>query len=182
MAKGLKIVPSDFNSVFSRLEALRAKHYEGAGQSNEGKNALATAFETTVVETEEKAEEKYSLMKQYLNTLRNSVFLTSLTTDTINTITTPQAGDLISFSNLEIASDVITDVESLPFTNTGNFSGFNPNGNFFTCFGFTPPRSSDFTCFSFSAPRTSNFSPFCTKCFNPFCECFASFSGSALRN
>ncbi|MCI7444554.1 MAG: hypothetical protein MSA89_15990 [Clostridium sp.] len=35
---------SDINSVFSRLEQLRRAHYEGAGQTAEGKNALASAF------------------------------------------------------------------------------------------------------------------------------------------
>lgn len=35
---------SDINSVFSRLEQLRQAHYEGAGQTVEGKNALASTF------------------------------------------------------------------------------------------------------------------------------------------
>ena len=181
MGVGSKIVPSDINSVFSRLEALRVKHYNGAGQTSAGKNALSTAFTTNVVNSNEKAVEKYSLMKQYLNTLRNSTFLTSLTTSTIDTITTPQAGDLISFANLEVASSVVTEVESMPFTNGSNFSGFHSN-----CFNFD---GTDFSCFSFhpngtnfSGFNSSNFSPFCAKCFNPFCGCFSSFSGSPIIN
>ena len=123
---------------------------------------------------------RYKVLR-YLNTLRNSTFLTSLTTSTIDTITTPQAGDLISFANLEVASSVVTEVESMPFTNGSNFSGFHSN-----CFNFD---GTDFSCFSFhpngtnfSGFNSSNFSPFCAKCFNPFCGCFSSFSGSPIRN
>ena len=151
MGVGSKIVPSDINSVFSRLEALRVKHYNGAGQTSAGKNALSTAFTTNVVNSNEEAVEKYSLMKQYLNTLRNSTFLTSLTTSTIDTITTPQAGDLISFANLEVASSVVTEVESMPFTNGSNFSGFHSN-----CFNFD---GTDFSCFSFHPNGTARRPP-----------------------
>ena len=100
---------------------------------------------------------------------------------TIDTITAPQAGDLISFANLEVASSVVTEVESMPFTNGSNFSGFHSN-----CFNFD---GTDFSCFSFhpngtnfSGFNSSNFSPFCAKCFNPFCGCFSSFSGNPIRN
>ena len=77
---------SDINSVFSRLEQLRRAHYEGAGQTAEGKNALASAFQTAPVVQTSTIEEPYTLMKSYLNALRKSVFLTTVTEEQINDV------------------------------------------------------------------------------------------------
>lgn len=176
---------SDINSVFSRLEQLRRAHYEGAGQTAEGKNALASAFQTAPVVQTSTIEEPYTLMKSYLNALRKSVFLTTVTEEQINEVTVPEAGALIEFANLNVAENLVTTLESKPSSYTTNFSGHNTTN-------FSGHNGSDFgTDFSCFMHNGSEFSPeptfsssfrVCTKCFKPFQDCFSSHRTSAFGN
>ena len=52
-------------------------------------------------------EEPYTLMKSYLNALRKSVFLTTVTEEQINEVTVPEAGALIEFANLNVAENLV---------------------------------------------------------------------------
>lgn len=147
-AQGYLALASDINSIFNRLEALRVEHYSGAGQTTAGQNALSTAFNTNPSVKEESITEPYSLMKSYLNVLRNSVFLTSITAAQVDAITVPAAGTLIKMTNIPIAENLITTIEELPSSYTTNFSSFRGsnfgfNGSNFS-FGF------DGSNFSFS--------------------------------
>ena len=62
-------------------------------------------------------------MKSYLNALRKSVFLTTVTEEQINEVTVPEAGALIEFANLNVAENLVTTLESKPSSYTTNFSG-----------------------------------------------------------
>ena len=174
---------ADINSIFSRLEQLRQAHYNGAGQTDEGKSALASAFNTAPVVQTTTIEEPYTLMKSYLNALRKSVFLTTVTDDEINEVTVPAAGALIEFYNLNAAEKLTTELEGKPSSYTTNFSGHhttNFSGHFTSDFG------TDFSCFmhdgsNFGAETFSSSFKVCTKCFNPFTPFFSSFNTSAHR-
>lgn len=114
-------------------------------------------------------EEPYTLMKSYLNALRKSVFLTTVTEEQINEVTVPEAGALIEFANLNVAENLVTTLESKPSSYTTNFSGHhttNFSGHNASNFG------TDFSCFMHNG---SEFSPeptfsssfrVCTKCFS----------------
>lgn len=131
---GKTVLASDINSIFQRLETLRSEHYNGAGQTSAGQTALQETFTTQPVEQGVKAEEPYTLMKQYLNTLRQSVFLSAITEDQVNEIVIPTAGSLIEFANYEVSDSLITTIEGLPYEESTNFSGYNPNSSFHSGF------------------------------------------------
>lgn len=130
-------------------------------------------------------EEPYTLMKSYLNALRKSVFLTTVTEEQINEVTVPEAGALIEFANLNVTENLVTTLESKPSSYTTNFSGHNTTN-------FSGHNGSDFgTDFSCFMHNGSEFSPeptfsssfiVCTKCFKPFQDCFSSHRTSAFGN
>ena len=188
--QGSTILASDINSIFSRLETLRAEHYSGAGQSSEAQAALSTPFNSSPVTQGNTIYEPYTLMKQYLNTLRNSVFLTSITSEMVDAITVPSAGTLITLTSLNTGTTLIENIEELPFTNSTNFSGFNGTnfsgfngtnfGTNFTCFNNNGTNFSSFNGTNFSSFNSSNrATPF--VCLSPFSPFFSSFKGSNNR-
>lgn len=138
---GDKIVASDVNSLFSRLNQIRIEH-NNAYQSSDVQEALGQEFNTAPAVTgASTADDTIPLMKQYINTLRKSVFLTAITDEQVDSITVPNVGDLIKYEEYGEADQLITLIETYPSTYTTNFSGFN-SGNF----GF---NGSDFRNFSF---------------------------------
>lgn len=145
---GDKIVASDVNSLFSRLNQIRIEH-NNSYQSSEVQQELSQEFNTTPAEigAAAAAADSISLMKQYVNTLRKSVFLTAITDEQVDNITVPNAGDLLKYEEYGEADQLVALIESYPSTYTTNFSGFN-SGNF----GF---NGSDFRNFSF---HSGNFS------------------------
>lgn len=119
-----KILSSDVNSVFNRLEAIRAAHYSGAGQTAAGKAALNTTFNITPTNQSALAKEPFSLMKSYLNVLRNSVFLAGITQAQVDAIEVPSAGTLIKLTSMTTGTNLISTIEGLPSSYTTNFSSF----------------------------------------------------------
>ena len=122
-------------------------------------------------------EEPYTLMKSYLNALRKSVFLTTVTEEQINEVTVPEAGALIEFANLNVAENLVTTLESKPSSYTTNFSGHN-GSNFGTDFSCFMHNGSEFS----PEPTFSSSFRVCTKCFKPFQDCFSSHRTSAFGN
>ena len=139
---GDKIVASDVNSLFSRLNQIRIEH-NNTYQPTEVQQELNQEFNTepAVAGTKAKADGTIPLMKQYINTLRKSVFLTAITDEQVDSITVPNVADLMKYEEYGEADQLIALIETYPSTYTTNFSGFN-SGNF----GF---NGSDFRNFSF---------------------------------
>lgn len=137
-----KIVASDVNSLFSRLNQIRIEH-NNAYQPSDVQEALGQEFNTApaVIGSVAAADDTIPLMKQYINTLRKSVFLTAITDEQVDSITVPNVGDLLKYEEYGEADQLVALIESYPSTYTTNFSGFN-SGNF----GF---NGSDFRNFSF---------------------------------
>lgn len=128
-----KTLASDMNSLFSRLQKIRTNHLSGAGQSSSAITSLTPAFNETPAEQGKKAQEQYTLMKQYINVLRKSVFLTTITDSEVNAIVVPEAGSLLKLTEYGVADTLITKIEGMAFTNSTNFATFfaNNNSNFF---------------------------------------------------
>ena len=139
---GDKIVASDVNSLFSRLNQIRIEH-NNTYQPTEVQQELSQEFNTepAVAGVKAKADGTIPLMKQYINTLRKSVFLTAITDEQVDSITVPNVADLMKYEEYGEADQLIALIETYPSTYTTNFSGFN-SGNF----GF---NGSDFRNFSF---------------------------------
>lgn len=150
---GDKFLASDINSLFNRLEQIRVAH-NNSYQSSSVQQELGTAFNTApaVVGAAAKADETIPLMKQYLNTLRKSVFLTAVTEEQVNQIEVPKVGDLLKYQEFGEADQLIALIETYPSSYTTNFSGF--NGNNFTNFAF---NGSNFTNFAFNGSDFFNF-------------------------
>lgn len=162
-----KILASDVNSLFNRLNEIRIAH-NNSGQSAEGQAALSQEFNTApavegkkiLAQTDGDNNGVMPLMKQYINTLRKSVYLTALTDEQINKIKVPNVGDLIKYQEYADVEQLVTIIESYPSSYTTNYSGFNSgnfnhNGNDFTNFS---NNGSDFSHFSFDGSDFTNFS------------------------
>lgn len=158
---GTKLLASDVNSLFSRLNTIRINH-NNEDQPADVQAALTPPFnETPSIVGKKPAATVDSpgtdgvggtvpLMKQYINTLRKSIFLTDVTEEQVNQIVTPSAGDLLKYLTVSSADDLITVLERHPHKYTTNFRGFNSNN-----FGF---NGSNFTNFAFNAGNFNNFS------------------------
>ena len=177
-----KALSVDVNSLFARLEDLRIAHLNStSGQTQEAIDALTAPFDTTPVEQGTVfTNEPHTLLKSYLNLLRNSTYLTDITVDDINAINIPQPGTLIKALELNVGEALIDRIEQIPTSFASefnasattvhgtNFSNFRAsatvNGTFFSGF-FT--ASSVFGTFfsdfrSASSVNGSNFSTFFT--------------------
>ena len=156
---GDKILASSIDSLFSRLEEIRAAHNNDL-QTAEVKEILSQPFNTESVKDKRiTISEAIPLMKQYINTLRNSVFLTAITDEQVNEIAVPSVNDLLKFEEFGDIDQLVSLVETYPAEYTTNFSGFNAgnfnfNGSDFTNFSF---NGSDFTHFSFNGNDFTNF-------------------------
>ena len=124
-----KTLASDMNSLFSRLQKIRTNHLSGAGQSSSAITSLTPAFNETPAEQGKKAQEQYTLLKQYINVLRKSVFLTTITDSEVDAIVVPEAGSLLKLTEYGVADSLITKIEGMPFTNNTNFATFFANNN-----------------------------------------------------
>ena len=156
---GDKILASSINSLFSRLEKIRVAHNNDL-QTAEVKEILSQPFNTESVKDKKiTVSGTIPLMKQYINILRNSVFLTAITDEQVNEIAVPNVGDLIKYEEFGDIDQLVSLVETYPAEYTTNFSGFNAgnfnfNGSDFTNFSF---NGSDFTHFSFNGNDFTNF-------------------------
>lgn len=119
---GDKILASDINSIFMQLEKIRLEHLSYAGQSTSGKDALTEAFNTTPVTEDTKAEEPYTLLKQYLAVLDKSKFIIESGKTYADSIIIPSAGALIKYADLETNINIVNQVDEIQLQNSNNFS------------------------------------------------------------
>lgn len=157
---GDKILASSIDSLFNRLEEIRVAHNNNL-QTPEVQQILSQPFNTESVKDKRvSVPDVIPLMKQYINILKNSVFLTAITDEQVNEIVVPNVGDLIKYEEFGDIDQLVTLVETYPAEYTTNFSGFNGNnfsfkGSNFTNFSF---NGSNFTNFSFNGSDFTNFS------------------------
>lgn len=155
---GDKILASSIDSLFSRLEEIRIAHNNDQ-QTAEVKEILSQPFNTESVKDKRiTASETIPLMKQYINTLRNSIFLTAITDEQVNEIAVPNVGDLIKYEEFGDIDQLVSLVETYPTQYTANFSGFNtPNVRFNGGTTHSAFDGTDFTHFSFNGNNFNNF-------------------------
>lgn len=113
---GDKITNEPFNNstdgFFTKLEAIRQEHYNKTHNS-----ALASSF-TTDPNTEEgelATNSPFLLMQTYLQTLRNSAYISGTGIDYAAQIPVPTSGELLNLAgNVENTIDsVITDIDNI---------------------------------------------------------------------
>lgn len=140
---GEKITNEPFNNsadgFFTKLEAIRQKHYNKTSNA-----ALASSF-TTDPNTEEGellTNSPFLLMQTYLQTLRNSAYISGTGIDYAVQIPVPTSGELLSLAGnvKDTVDSVITNVDNI-CPHDSNFSNFSNRSN-------KSDRSFDFTVFN----------------------------------
>lgn len=140
---GEKVTNEPFNNstdgFFTKLEAIRQEHY------NKTKNAALSSTFTTDPNTEEGellTNSPFLLIQTYLQTLRNSAYISGTGIDYVAQIPVPTSGELLNLAgNVEdTVNSVITNIDNI-CPHDSNFSNFSNRSN-------KSDRSFDFTVFN----------------------------------
>ena len=128
--------PLGFNTLFVRLNNIRANHLNKDGQNATANSTFATAFPTSVsVQGNAIPQSEPQRIKDELNTLSQSAWLT---TTFASKITVPAVGDLITAANFNTWSSVISEVEAIcaNYSQYGSqYSQYNNYGNDYSEYG-----------------------------------------------
>lgn len=119
-----KVLATDINSLFMKLEELRKEHLNSTtGQSSAATTALSTPFNTNATTIEDTiSSNPYTLMNEYLLLLRNSKYLIdNITEEQIENLLIPEVGTLITATELNEREDFISTLEEMPSSFSSNF-------------------------------------------------------------
>lgn len=106
---GNKIVPNDLNSLFAKLETVRKQQLNSNHDlTTAQRNALSTAFTTTVATSGGKAQSsQVQQLKNNVSTLTNSYNVSS---NFVSSITVPSVGSLLKAADMNTITNVIDNV------------------------------------------------------------------------
>ena len=106
---GNKIVPNDLNSLFAKLETVRKQQLNSNHDlTTAQRNALSTAFTTTVATSGGKAQRsQVQQLKNNVSTLTNSYNVSS---NFVSSITVPSVGSLLKAADMNTITNVIDKV------------------------------------------------------------------------
>lgn len=106
---GNKIVPNDLNSLFAKLETVREQQLNSNHDlTTAQRNALSTAFTTTVATSGGKAQSsQVQQLKNNVSTLTNSYNVSS---NFVSSITVPSVGSLLKAADMNTITNVINNV------------------------------------------------------------------------
>lgn len=106
---GNKIVPNDLNSLFAKLETVRKQQLNSNHDlTTAQRNALSTAFTTTVATSGSKAQSsQVQQLKNNVSTLTNSYNVSS---NFVSSITVPSVGSLLKAADMNTITNVIDNV------------------------------------------------------------------------
>lgn len=106
---GNKIVPNDLNSLFAKLETVRKQQLNSNHDlTTAQRNALSTAFTTTVATSGGKAQSsQVQQLKNNVSTLTNSYNVSS---NFVSSITVPSVGSLLKAADMNTITNVINNV------------------------------------------------------------------------
>ena len=106
---GNKIVPNDLNSLFAKLEAVRKQQLNSNHDlTTAQRNALSTAFTTTVATSGGKAQSsQVQQLKNNVSTLTNSYNVSSTF---VSQIAVPSVGSLLKAADMNTITNVINNV------------------------------------------------------------------------
>lgn len=111
ISAGASVSASNFNALFTRLNAIRTNHLNKDGQNSTANSSLSTAFSTTVAVAGNKpVPDNVQQIKNNLTTLADSEWLD---TTFASRITIPTAGTLLRASDFNVFDNTITAVEAI---------------------------------------------------------------------
>ena len=144
---GNKIVPNDLNSLFAKLETVRKQQLNSNHDlTTAQRNALSTAFTTTVATSGGKAQSsQVQQLKNNVSTLTNSYNVSS---NFVSSITVPSVGSLLKAADMNTITNVIDNVAKACQNCTNNST----NG---TNFQFNSTNSTNGTNFQFNSTNST---------------------------
>ena len=122
MNVGDKVLASDFNSLFNRLEDVRKKHYRAPMQNASANSTLATSFSYRVTTGNKVMASDVTKLRSNVQSLTTSTWIDSTFTSKIRI---PSIGELIKASTYNELSNIISDIENIcpHYTQYGNTYG-----------------------------------------------------------
>lgn len=148
---GNKVLADDFNTLFTRIEAVRLNHYNSANVPTANRNALVTTWSNTRMSVGSQATvQNVTDLRSAFENLSNSNFInTSFTSG----ITVPSVGDLLQASLVNTIDSKLTTVEGLRYSFSSFFTSASKERDFTT----TSRRNSSYRSPYFStAVRSCN--------------------------